>query len=416
VPAHADRRGDHAMACRSCPKTERHDAIGRAVGSAAQLAGIGRSFTSVLGCCRRRFPPGHPRAGQIDPSDRSKKRPDVVLYDFDAAQAPTLVDFRVTHPTTLSYSTHAYEGVGAHEAFQERAKVTKYIALARALGFNFMPFGIETYGAWGPGATEVLRRLTRHAEAEYRVDTSESVGWCAPHIAEVARQWVSVALFRGNAQILRRSAAKRWKSKEAQQAAVGILRGDDDEDDDLPLAPGPAVLAMANGAAAAANGQPLDAAAMAANAAAANAMLAADLPPPALVPGGVDAALVGALGALDDALGLSPAGDGNDDDDGGVQQAERDRLAGAGGDGDEAAAADGAGGFSFAAGFAGFGGDGEAGAEGGSAGGEAGGGGGSPAQAVGGGGSPARVVVAGYGGGSPDARDFLLGSSSDEED
>eukprot|EP01051_Picozoa_sp_SAG22_P003716 SAG22_NODE_184_length_15968_cov_39.081858_10_plen_123_part_00 len=94
-----------------------------------------------------------------------------------------------------------------------------------------------------------------------------------------------------------------------------------------------------------------------------------------------------------------------------LQQAERDRLAGAGVDGDGAAAADG---FSFAVGFAGFG-DGEAGAEG-DVGGEAGGGGGSPAQAVGGGGSPARVVVAGYGGGSPDVRDFLLGSSSDEED
>eukprot|EP01051_Picozoa_sp_SAG22_P003657 SAG22_NODE_181_length_16048_cov_157.464418_7_plen_129_part_00 len=52
----------------------------------------------------------------------------------------------------------------------------------------------------------------------------------------------------------------------------------------------------------------------------------------------------------------------------------------------------------------------------GDAGGEAGGGGGSLAQAVGGGGSSARVVVAGYGGGSPDVRDFLLGSSSDEED
>eukprot|EP01051_Picozoa_sp_SAG22_P000382 SAG22_NODE_10_length_35702_cov_72.266992_3_plen_202_part_00 len=58
----------------------------------------------------------------------------------------------------------AVGSVGAVAAAQERGKVTKYLALAEALGFVFKPFGVETWGAWGPGATQVLHQLVAHAE------------------------------------------------------------------------------------------------------------------------------------------------------------------------------------------------------------------------------------------------------------
>ena len=42
-----------------------------------------------------------------------------------------------------------------------------------ALGFEFKPWALETYVAWGPGATAVLRGLTAQADSERRADTSE---------------------------------------------------------------------------------------------------------------------------------------------------------------------------------------------------------------------------------------------------
>ena len=61
---------------------------------AARLAKVGTSLTSVLVHCWRCL-----SNGQLDLTDHSKKRPDLVLYAFDATSAPTLVDFIVTHPT-----------------------------------------------------------------------------------------------------------------------------------------------------------------------------------------------------------------------------------------------------------------------------------------------------------------------------
>ena len=105
------------------------------------------------------------------------------------------------HPTAPSYLNHAYGGVGAAAASKERAKVIKYMQVATLRGFDFAPFGLESYGAWGPAANESLRRLCKHASTGGRTDTRAAVGWCAPHIAEVARQWVSVALQRGNGRL-----------------------------------------------------------------------------------------------------------------------------------------------------------------------------------------------------------------------
>ena len=81
--------------------------------------------------------------------------------------------------------------------------------LATLRGFDFAPFGLESYGAWGPAANESLRRLGKHARTGGRTDTRAAVGWCAPHIAEVARQWVSVAVQRGNGRLLLDASAAR---------------------------------------------------------------------------------------------------------------------------------------------------------------------------------------------------------------
>ena len=170
-----------------------------------------------------------------------------MLYDFDAASAPTLVDFTVTHPTAPSYLNHAYGGVGAAAASKERAKVSKYMQLATLRGFDFAPFGLESYGAWGPAANESLRRLCKHASSGGRTDTRAAVGWCAPHIAEVARQWVSVALQRGNGRLLLDASAARYSRADVQRASARLVDDDEDEDDEVAAGTGPAVRALVVG-------------------------------------------------------------------------------------------------------------------------------------------------------------------------
>eukprot|EP01051_Picozoa_sp_SAG22_P031433 SAG22_NODE_12734_length_431_cov_0.921687_1_plen_62_part_10 len=61
----------------------------------------------------------------------------MVLYDYNAAASPTLVDFLVTHPTARSSMTLNYAGVGFVAASKERAKVRKYLRLALQQGFEF---------------------------------------------------------------------------------------------------------------------------------------------------------------------------------------------------------------------------------------------------------------------------------------
>eukprot|EP01051_Picozoa_sp_SAG22_P026367 SAG22_NODE_8283_length_667_cov_1.529930_1_plen_84_part_00 len=70
-----------------------------------------------------------------------------------------------------------YASVGAVAAAKERGKVTKYHTLAEALGFVFEPFGVETWGAWGPGATQVLHQLVAGGGAPTRPTARALARW-----------------------------------------------------------------------------------------------------------------------------------------------------------------------------------------------------------------------------------------------
>jgi hypothetical protein len=74
---------------------------------------------------RRTLPNGDP-----DPTDTSKQRPDLVIYDFhNGGPNPTLVDITVTHPTARCHS-RLPERIGVAARSRELMKNRKYRALA----------------------------------------------------------------------------------------------------------------------------------------------------------------------------------------------------------------------------------------------------------------------------------------------
>jgi hypothetical protein len=60
-----------------------------------------------------------------------------------------------------------------------------------------------------------------------------TIGWCAPHIAEVGRQWVSVALRVEEARMIRQAAVRRRGGAVSQARADVIFAGDEEDDDDV---------------------------------------------------------------------------------------------------------------------------------------------------------------------------------------
>jgi hypothetical protein len=101
------------------------------------------------------------------------------------------------------------------------------------MGYDFKAFGLESWGAWGPQATAVLKQIVGHAENTGTTNTTTMAGWGAPHIAEVARQWISIELRTEEARMLRRAIATRQMSAARQRAVsdATLVYGNDNEDD-----------------------------------------------------------------------------------------------------------------------------------------------------------------------------------------
>ena len=119
---------------------------------------------------------------------------------------------------------------------KEKAKNTKYREQAQRMGYCFRAFGIESWGAWGPQATAVLKQIIAHAVNTGADNTTAVAGWGAPHIAEVARQWVSIELRTEEARMLRRAVATRrmgvTRQREISDASL-IYANDEDNDEDM---------------------------------------------------------------------------------------------------------------------------------------------------------------------------------------
>lgn len=89
------------------------------------------------------------------------KRPDLEVYLDAESNRGTLVDVVVSHPGCTTYIARAagVGGGGRVALDKEVIKRAKYEAASRALGYEFQPFSVETYGHFGPAAVALIDRV-----------------------------------------------------------------------------------------------------------------------------------------------------------------------------------------------------------------------------------------------------------------
>jgi len=136
------------------------------------------------------------------PIDGVRTRPDllVVFPDFIL-----LIDVVVSHPSAPSRIS--LEPLAATRR-AEKVKVAKYGHIAQAYGARIMAFAVESYGAFGAHATEIVKLIRRELahSPELRDDTLHAL----------LPQYLAVCLQKGNALVA------RVGSLRARQAALRL--------------------------------------------------------------------------------------------------------------------------------------------------------------------------------------------------
>ncbi|MDR3446587.1 reverse transcriptase domain-containing protein [Dyella sp.] len=192
---------DHAHACilqESTSRRQCHDAVKMVV------AGLARS----CGYCVE-VEPHFPYAPEVtyDPAigavttsfSRPNIRGDLLLIRDNTR---TLVDVTITRPTTMTQLTRGAATTGAHArplvaaAQAEQQKHQKYDAECARHQWKLVPFVLETYGAKGTEARQLLERMSAHC-------TDRSPSEFLAH----ADRLLSIALQTGNALVASQGAA-----------------------------------------------------------------------------------------------------------------------------------------------------------------------------------------------------------------
>jgi hypothetical protein len=102
---------------------------------------------------------------QADSANGTKKRMDVVIDNFEGALSLG-IDVTVVDPRTSTYSKRATAiapGTCASDA--EERKIEQYKQSFQRQGHEFVPFAIESFGAFGPRTINVFNKLISHAYA-----------------------------------------------------------------------------------------------------------------------------------------------------------------------------------------------------------------------------------------------------------
>jgi len=134
-------------------------------------------------------------------------RPDL---DITLPEQSFMIDVAISHPAAPSRTT-ATPLAAATAA--EHLKQEKYKALAIRHASTFHPFVLESHGAYGAQANEVMK-LLRAAAPNSAMSLPTGVG----SFADYAAKCLAVALQKGNALVARRGAT------EARAAAMGRRR------------------------------------------------------------------------------------------------------------------------------------------------------------------------------------------------
>ena len=133
-------------------------------------------------------------------------RPDL---DITFPDQSLMVDVAITHPASPSRTS---ANPLAAAGIAEQAKIAKYQELASRRASTFLPFVLESYGAFGKHAQQVLKTL-QVAAANSAAALPSGVGSFRDHAARC----LSMALQKGNALVAKRGATEA-------RAAVGNNR------------------------------------------------------------------------------------------------------------------------------------------------------------------------------------------------
>jgi hypothetical protein len=196
----------HFHSCRKLKRTAmtvRHDTIVRT------LAKFFRSVDAVV---------------RIEPRMVGFERrvPDLEIMFPDRS---LLIDVAVAHPTAPSRNSLTPLAAATSA---ETTKVGKYGALAKARATPFLPFVMESFGAYGKQAREVLHILRTSAANAIRP-------LHAPSFLNSVTNSLSVALQKGNSLVYKRGAVdvKNAAAVARPSGAVAVALDDDDDDDDV---------------------------------------------------------------------------------------------------------------------------------------------------------------------------------------
>ena len=135
------------------------------------------------------------------------------------ADRSLLVDVGVTH--AAAPSRHSVTKLAAASS-AEAPKVSKYAVLAAARAASFLPFIMESYGAYGKKALEVLHILRKAAaNAVLPIPTSSSQS-SFPQI-------LAVTLQRGNALVFKRGAVDAAAGRPVFRRGAAAADSDDED-------------------------------------------------------------------------------------------------------------------------------------------------------------------------------------------
>ena len=127
--------------------------------------------------------------------DVKRLRPDL---DILLSNQALMLDVAVTHPGAPSRKSPKPLAAATD---MEHTKNREYRTWAAERGRKFLPFVLESHGAFGKAAEEVLKTLTKAATTE-----ATSLGMSPKEFSALARKALSAALQRGNGLVAKMGA------------------------------------------------------------------------------------------------------------------------------------------------------------------------------------------------------------------
>ena len=169
-----EHNGRHGLKCKSARgRKTRHDEVNQLIKRGLDQAKLPSTLEPV----------GLSRAGD-------GRRPDGLTYTTWKNGKCLIWDFTCADTLCKSYVKKASTEVGSAAATREDKKVIKYSNLSE---FHFVPVGIETFGAYGPQASKLIKQIGKKIQEA----TGEKLS------TFYLKQRISIAIQKGNAVCVR---------------------------------------------------------------------------------------------------------------------------------------------------------------------------------------------------------------------